>query len=324
MKALKVSLMLVLPVVFSLTCTSSIFAEICNRIVAIVNSEVITYHELNKRMKELTGLEPIELESRDHESFVETRKNILNMMIDEKISSEKIQELGIQVTPKEIDAAIENIKARNHWTHEDLVAGLNNEGMSYEMYREKVKKELEQMRLIDFEVKSKIIISDESIKKYYEEHIDEFVSEEKVRLGIIVLLKNDPQDHKDTSSLSRKAAELVSRLNSGEDFSALARTYSQGPGADEGGDLGFFNPTQLDPKLNKIINNMSAGDISGPIMIPGGIQIIKVLEKQEKGVKPIEKVKDEIRNVLYVEEISRRFSSWIEELRGQAYIKITF
>lgn len=298
--------------------------EICNRIVAVVNDKVITLHELNGKIKELTGAETFDLEKQDKEAYIDARRKVLDLLINEKIAQEKVKEIGIEVTPGEMDSAIEGIKKRNSWTQEDLTAGLNKQGISIEQYRNNIKQELEQMRLIEFEVKSKIIVLDETIKKYYDDHIDEFRSEEKVRLAIILLMKDNSSPGDETPSLTRKTEEIVSRLQNGEDFGELAKKFSQGPGAEAGGDIGFINTSQLDPRLKTIINNMDVGDVSKPMISPTGVQIIKLTEKQEEGAKTVEEVKGNIYEVLYNEEINERYSSWIKELREKAYIKIIF
>jgi peptidyl-prolyl cis-trans isomerase SurA len=133
-------------------------AEICNRVVAVVNNEIITLYELNSRLKELTGLEPAVLRMKDEKGYLNARRRVLDLLIDERIATEKIQELGIKVTQKEVDSAIERIKQENSLTHEDLLHSLEAKGLTYETYQENIKKDLERMRLINFEVKSKIII----------------------------------------------------------------------------------------------------------------------------------------------------------------------
>jgi peptidyl-prolyl cis-trans isomerase SurA len=97
-----------------------------------------------------------------------------------------------------------------------------------------------------------------------------------------------------------------------------------GPAADEGGDLGLFKMSQLDPDLRKIIEDMSPGDVSEPIIRPSSVQVIKLVEKQEATLKPIDEVRDAIYWILYREEIDKRYVSWIKELRENAYIKIIF
>jgi len=303
---------------------SPAIAEPNNRVVAIVNDEVITLYELNGRMKELTGMDPAEMRLRDEKQYLEARRKILNNLIENKLTLQKILQLGVQVTPKQVDSAIETIKRNNGWTQEDLVAGLKKQGTAYDSYREKIKVQLERMQLINFAVKSKIIIREEDITEYYDNHRDEFVVKGKVHLAIIVLNQEGMSNQGGSGSLSRQAENILARLKGGEDFGELARKFSRGPGAEDGGDVGFFKTSQLDPKLREIIKQMSPGDISEPIARPSGIQIVKLIDNQKGRLKPIEEVRNAIYQIFYQKEVNKRYSAWIKKLRDMAYIKVIF
>ncbi|MDY6881171.1 MAG: peptidylprolyl isomerase [Desulfatiglans sp.] len=299
-------------------------AEICNRIVAEVNDEVITLYELNTKMREVTGSSLDELKDKDSKTFMETRRKVLDLLLDEKITRQKVAELKINVTPQEVDDAIENIKRVNSLTHEDLIANLKEKDITYEEYRESIRGQLERMRLLNFEVKSKIIIREEKISQYYEDNIDQFSTTPKVHLASIFLKENDPSDENVKGSLSQRAEEIHRRIINGEDFGELAKEFSQGPGAQEGGDLGFFRLSQLDPELAGIIKDMAIGDVTEPIVRPSGMQIVKLLEKEGGAIKTFEEVRDSIYSHLYREELEKRYRAWIDELRKKAYTKIIF
>jgi peptidyl-prolyl cis-trans isomerase SurA len=305
-------------------CPPPALAETNNRVVAIVNDEVITLYELNGRMKDLTGLDPAEMRLRDEKQYLETRRKILNGLIEDRLTLEKIRQLGVKVTPKQVDAAIESIKKNNGLTQEDLIAGLQKRGVTYDSYREKIKVQLERMELINFEVKSKIIIREEDIKEYYDKHRDEFMSKGKVHLAIIVLKQEGLPNQGGPASLSSQAEDILARLKGGENFGELARKFSKGPGAEDGGDVGFFKTYQLDPKLREVIKQMSPGDISEPIVRPYGIQIVKLIDNQEERLKPIGEVRDAIYQIFYEKEVNKRYSAWIKELTDKAYTKIIF
>jgi peptidyl-prolyl cis-trans isomerase SurA len=324
MKPFKIFSILICLTIVTLVYHQLVSAEIRNRVVAIVNNEVITLYELNTKTRELTGSDPADLELKDKKKYLETRRKILDLLIEEKIANEKTQELGIKLTPKEVDVAIEKIKKDNHLTHEDLIANLKKQGMSYESYREIIKNDLERMQLINLEVKSKIIIREEKIREFYDEHKDQFSSQEKVHLAGIFLGQKDPSNQRETRSLHEKAQTIFNRLKTGEDFGELAKEMSQGPGAKEGGDLGFFKTTELDPRLQEAIKELPEDSISEPIITPSGIQIIKLLERQKGRTKPLEEVKNAIYGILYQEEVNKRYSSWIKKLREKAYTKIIF
>ncbi len=300
------------------------FGEIYNRVVAIVNAGVVTLYELNTRMTEVTGM-PLEALKRKSESqYFETRKKFLEMLIEEKIAREKIKELKIKVSQKEVDATIEKVKADNDLTQEGLVAALKEQGQSYDQYRKMLKKELERRRLVNYEVTSKIIIREEEIKEYYEAHKDEFGTKGKVHLAMIFLKQDDPADREESRALKEKAGEIIQKIKAGEDFGKLARQFSSGPGAKEGGDLGVFKISELNPEMAATIKDLSSGEVGAPIVGPNGIQIIKVVEKDKGGEKSFDQVKNSIRSTLYREKVDQAYSAWIKDLREKAYIKIIF
>lgn len=299
-------------------------AETVNRVVAIVNDDVITLYELNKRIKEVTGLNPEELRARDENRYLGARRMILEHLIDEKIAQGKITELGIKVFPKEIDAAIERIKNDNQWTHEDLLAILEREGITYEKYRNNIKEDLERIKLINREVKSKIIIREEQIKQYYEDHKEVFSMDEEVHLASIFLMRKNPESQIEADELYRKGENILARLRQGEDFGKLAREFSEGPGANEGGDLGKFKTSQLESELREIIRDLPEGGFSDLVVRPNGIQIIKIIKKQGGKIKSFEEARNAIYAILYKEEVNKRYLSWIKELREKSYTKIIF
>ena len=298
--------------------------EIYNRVVAIVNADVVTLHELNMRMKELTGMAPEALKRKSETQYVEARRKILEMLIEEKIAFEKIRELKITVPSKEVDAAIERVKADNNLTQEGLVAALKEQGQTFDRYRKTLKKELERVKLINYEVKSKIIITEEEMKAYYDAHRDKFNTKGKVHLAMIFLKQEDPDNRTESRSLEEKAAGIIKKIKAGEDFETLAKKYSNGPGANEGGDLGVFRISELNPEMAATIKDLSSGEVGAPIVGPSGIQIIKVVEKDQGGRKSFDQVKNSIRSTLYRKKLDETYSAWIKGLREKAYTKIIF
>lgn len=303
---------------------SGVHASICDRVVAIVNDDIITLHEVNTKMEEISGVKPAELKKEDEQKYFSARWKVLDLLIDERIAAEKAKELGIDVPPEEVDQAIEKIKKQNGLTQEELIASLKKRGISYDHYRTEMKQDLERMHLINLEVKSKIIIRDDIIKQYYKNHKKEFTSPGEIHLAAIFLRDENPHNPEAHRALMKKARKILTDLKEGQDFSKLARKYSQGPGAQEGGDLGMFKMAQLDDTLSKVVNALPVGGISGPISRDSDIQILKVLSRQEAGLKSLPQVREQIYDILYKKEVNRRFAAWIKNLREKAYIKIMF
>jgi peptidyl-prolyl cis-trans isomerase SurA len=297
-------------------------AETCNKIIAVVNDDVITQLELEKKIKEMTGFSVEDLKRNEGPRFAETEHRILELLIDEKITEEKVKELRITVSKSQVDATIKRMKEQNRWSDEEFMAQLQREGFTLEKYHEKIRKELERMQLIEYEVRSRIIIRDEEIKAYYEQNTKLFTSAKKVRLAGIFLLLKRPDDRGEIKEIQEKGEEILERLKRGEDFGDLAKKFSDGPGAADGGDLGMFDADQLDPQFRKIIDAVPEGSVSGLIPTSKGIQILKVTQKQVGKVKPLEEVKDAIYSDLYRQEINRRYDAWIKELRENSYTRI--
>ncbi|MCF8062797.1 MAG: SurA N-terminal domain-containing protein [Deltaproteobacteria bacterium] len=299
-------------------------AETANRLVAVVNDDVITLHELHKKMKEMTGVDPGMLRERNQQQYNDARRMILERLIEDRIALEKIREIGIEVKDGEVDDAIERIKRDNHWSRSELESMLKDKGLTWEEYRQNVKEDLQRYKLVNFEVKSRIIIRDEQVEAYYEEHKERFQRKPGVEIATIFLLRKNPGDAGEPAGLEQEGAALVKQLREGSHFAELARLHSDGPGAEEGGYLGRFDPNQLEPEIRKVIEETPEGGVSEPIIKPNGVQIIKVLDKGGTGVMPLEKVRDAIYRILLREEIDRRYSKWIQGLKEKTYTKVLF
>ena len=297
-------------------------AEVCNRVVAVVNNDVITLYELNNRMREMTGVPVEELMQKNEAMYRDARQKILELLIDEKIAQAKIKELRIQVSDKQVDSYLEKLKRDNQWTQEDLVAGLEKEGLSYEKYRERIKRDIERAQLIEYEVRSKIIIRDEAIQKYYEENKGTFGAAEKVHLAGIFLMRKNLKSEEEMRELYKKAQDISAKLKAGADFGQMAGTYSEGPGAKQGGDLGQFTMEHLEAGLKSVVEALPEGGISDPLVRPNGIQIIKVVKKQTGKIRSLEEMKEAIYGILYQEEVNRRYQNWIKELRDSSYTRV--
>lgn len=314
---LKHFLFMVFLLLFAGTAGLSARAEICNRIVAVVNDDVVTLHQLNSKIEEFTGKKPAHLENQDREAYINFRRQILDMLVDENIIRDKAEELGFEVSEKELAMSIEKIKQGNQWTQEDFMAAVQKQGLTFEQFKKKMKQEIEKNRLIDYEVKSRVIINDAAIKEYFDEHNADYQSHAGVQLAVIFLDRRSPD-------AKENADKIVSQLKQGKSFQVLAKQYSDGPNAEDGGNLGMIQMSQLDPKLKSMVNHMAVGEVSRPIIDASGIKIFKLIEKHDNGTKSLEQVRNEIYDILYNRETETLFTSWIKELREQAYIKITF
>ncbi len=297
-------------------------AEVTNCVVAFVNEDVVTLYELNKSIRELTGNDPERLKAEDRKRFEEIRRRVLDLLVEEKLTISKVKELGIEVSEEEVDAAVERLKHSNGWNDEELLHNLRREGSSLEELRDDLRRSIQRNRLVNFEVKSRIVIREEDVREYYESNEESFSSGGKVHLAGIVLMFKNPADSDERAATISKAEKIHDQLSDGESFAELAARFSKGPGAGEGGDLGVFSWSELDEQILGQIERLDPGEITEPIIRPEGVQILKVLERSEGEVKPFEKVKDAIYDIFYEKEMDARYKKWIADLKEEAYIKI--
>ena len=297
-------------------------AEVLNGIAAVVNDEVITLLELNREYAVILK----EQEKRgavSQDAAVRLKRDVLASMIDRKLIKQKIRELNIVISAEEITQAIEDIKRQNKMTQEALNAALLAQGITFDQYKVQMKSELERLRLMSQEVKAKIQVSEREIREYYDANRAQF-SEEPTYRARHIFLKIDKNASNDAiKKIMAKAADVMAEAKSNNDFAALAKKYSDDPGAAvEGGDLGTFKKGDMVPEIEDAVITMMPGEISELVTTPAGFHIIKLEEKNPGKLKPFETVKASINDLLYRKKSEERFKQWAEDLRKTAVIDI--
>jgi peptidyl-prolyl cis-trans isomerase SurA len=182
-----------------------------------------------------------------------------------------------------------------------------------------MKLDLERRNLIDAEITSKLIITEEEQLDYYRNNSKDYEKEGKVHIASIFLVSDGTGS--DIDRLREAGIEILGRLKKGELFGELARKFSRGPGAEDGGDLGNIPVSQIDPQIYNVIKDMEDGDVSELINRGNSIQIIKLIERIEKSLIPFEEVREKIYETIYNEEMEKRYRAWAEKLREGFYIK---
>jgi peptidyl-prolyl cis-trans isomerase SurA len=298
-------------------------AELVDRILAYVNDDIITLSELNERTNALVA-------SRQQNPFLgeqelsleEMRRNMLNRLIDERLASQEISRLKISVSEEAVDREIARILKENRLTQETLEAELRKEERTITDLRQQINEGLEQRKLVSREVQSKTVITDEIVEAYYQSNPEDFQGKGRWRIQDIYLPYYPDDTPEERARLRDLAQEILKRVRAGVDFGLLAKNYSQGPGAEAGGDMGYFAPGELEPVLEAAVENLKAGEVSPDIETTRGIHIIKVTEVDRGPPKALDEVRESIRNVLYKREVEFRYREWLSSLRERSYVKI--
>lgn len=299
-------------------------AEVVDRIVAVVNDDIITLFDLSHLLKPY--VEKIEQANYSTETELKmlyrVREDVLNQLVDQKLTDQEIKRTKITISEKEVDDSIEKIKTANFYTDEDMRKELAKSGLTMEEYRQQIKSQILRIKLINLEVKSKIVITTEDIKGYYEKHQNKYAGKEKYHLRNIIMKVPPFADDNDKLEIKTKMDSVLARLNAGESFETLAMIYSESSLAAKGGDLGLFELDSLSPQLKAAIKGMKAGEFTSVTDTDQGYQIFFIQDVSKTPGKSLEDASSEIERILYDEIVNNKFQAWVEDLRKQSHIKI--
>jgi len=297
--------------------------EVVDRIIAFVNDEISTLHDLNDAFEPYQKKIDDSYKGTDKDRVVaETKLSLLNRMIDNLLIEQEAKKSAIAVQDDEVMSSIRDMLARKKMTMEALQQSLSREGATFEAYKKDMRDSMVRMRLLRREVRSKITVSDEEIGEYYSLHRDDYEGKDAVRLKHILLLFPKNMDSNAKAKLQADAMDILKRLKAGDSFDQLAARFSQGPAASSGGDVGFVEKGAMLPEVEKAAFSLDKDSISNLIESPVGFHIIKVIDRRGAGVKPIETVREEIKSKLEDEKLDKKFDSWVSELREKSLVEI--
>lgn len=319
---------------FSLLVTTDLHsAELVDRVVAVVNDDVITMSEVNEEgkgfFKKITEQAPA---TQLDEALRRAREEVLNNLIDKKLIAQVAAKENVSVSPEELQAAAEQMLINNKLTRETLDSQLAQMGMSYEAYLETLRNQILQSKLVNYEIRSKIIITDDMILDYYDTHYTKHVSQGGyylMQMGFIWGRDNSangsaPAKYADKVDAKKRAERVRELVLNGQDFRTLAQKFSDLPSAADGGDLGVFQADEMAPYMQEAVLKLNPGEVSEVIETPSGYQFFKLLSSQDGQIvvqASFDSVKEEIRNKLYEQELKGEFDDWVKKLKEDAYIK---
>jgi peptidyl-prolyl cis-trans isomerase SurA len=288
-----------------------------NRVVAVVNKEVITWSELYRAMEFEAGTQIENLSAEERKKLLKrSEASFLESLIDARLQLQEAQKLGIETTPREVTEAVETVKKKYSMTQADFMETLKKEGLTFDGYKKRLSEEIMINKVVAREIRNKIVVSDDEVTKYIEDHRVNFNGNVNYRLRQLFLRK--PVDG-DKKTVEEKATLIIKRLRDGEDFSALARIYSDDPSRKIGGDLGSVSRDLLAKEFVEVLSSMKVGDYSMPFWTEKGLHIVKL--EDIVSAANADKVKDDIRKKLAEERFKKRYKSWMKGLREKAYVE---
>ncbi len=308
-------------------------AEVVDRVVAEVNNDVITLSEVEEAGKGILRKIALEVPAQDRLSAIEQlRKDILRSLIDKKLIQQEAAKQGVVVSEQEVDQSFEQVLRANNLSREELLDQLNENGIYEADYRDNLRTQIYQNKLLNRDVRSKIVITEEAILDYYDtsytKHIPEggyYLLQIGIGWGETEGEDLDPALLEQRKQSARQRADRVHKLAlSGKDFKELASKFSDLPSAAEGGDIGVFEEDEMASYMQAAVTTLTPGEVSRIIETPVGYQFFKLLSSKEGGIvmqAPYAEVKEDIREKLYSEALKSEFDEWIGNIRENAYVR---
>ncbi len=298
---------------------------VIEEIVARVNNDAITLSDVEKADQSLheeiahecQGCTPDKIDA----AYKDGQKNLLRDLIDQSLLVERAKDMGISVETDVIKRLDELRKQNGLGSMEEMEKEVEKQGLSWEDLKAQIRNNLLTQEVIRREVGSHINIPNDEVKKYYDEHQQDFVRPEQVTLYEI-FLSTGGKSPEEVSSVEKKADDLRNRVVKGEDFNEIAKHFSEGSTGKDGGLLGTFERGQLDKQLEDVVFKMNKGQMTDVIQTKTGFEVLKVEAHYEAGLQPQDKVENEIMNHIYSQKMLPTMREYLGQLREQSYVMV--
>ncbi|MFA7255236.1 MAG: peptidyl-prolyl cis-trans isomerase [Candidatus Omnitrophota bacterium] len=298
--------------------------ELLDRVVAVVNDEVITQAELDTFLrpvyeqynKEYSGQELVK-------AINEVRQKILSQMIEDKLVYQEAVAQGIEVKDEEVDKEFQGFKAKME-KPEELDALLEREGLTMKALRERLKKQAMVRQLQDREIRSKVIVSPTEVENFFKNNPDQFKSKERVRVRSLTIKKSEEARAKGlTDEKAKQRTELLAqKIRISRNFDQIVKEFSEDSHAKQEGLGEWIERGAMIESVDEVIFKTPVGQLTGIVETPLGYHIFRIEAKEPEKVRTFDEVKDQIGGYLFQEKSNARFRDWMEEVKKAAYISI--
>jgi peptidyl-prolyl cis-trans isomerase SurA len=289
------------------------YCEVVDRIVAVVNDEVVTMSEIQGMARAMEAQAGVKATKKQDQ---ELQRKLLDSLIDRKIARTEAKKKGINVAAKEVNAALENFKKRSNMSSDaDFNKALAQEGLTLKEFKRQIEDQIMQERLVSVVMKDKVPpVSDAEVRRVYDAQVKG--GSNKLHLRSIKMPYPPDATEAQKEELKKKAENVMKEVQQGGDFQQVAKKYSV-----EATDVGFMAPGDLDPNLAAVLARMKDKEVA-PVQTPQGFQLIQVAGRQAGEAQPFEQVAPKIRSMLQQQHMEKQFSEWVKTLRDKAHIKI--
>ena len=322
-----------LALVVVLAAAASLRADIIEQILVKVNGEIFTKSDLEQRQVAALRQKGQALDLKSDPTNAQLRKmldeitpQIMVDAVDEMVIVQRGKELGYKLSDEQFKSVVENIRKENKIeSEEQFQAALKSENMTMVDLRRNLERSMIVQRVQQNEVLSKIGVTDDEAKKYYDAHVSEFTSAPTVSLREILVAT--PSDPKGINVAADEAAKLrieeirKRATTGGENFEKLAADVSDSPSKANSGLIGPLSVNDISPDLRKLIEKLKPGDVTEVVRNARGYQIFKLETMTATETLPLDKARDQIGERVFTDKRKAEFQKYLQKLRAQAIIE---
>ena len=310
---------------------------VVEEIIARVNNEIITRTEYIRSRDQLKQEVQQQDAANADRAFAEKQRDVLRDLIDQQLLLQKGKDLGITGDTELVKRLDEMRKQMNLATMEELEKAAEAQGASYEDFKQNLRNQIVTQRVIGQEVGSHLAMNKDDVKKFYDQHRAEMERPEEVRLSEILIAPKAPAQPAATPDLKpatpleaaseaalapaqAKAQDLLEQIHKGAKFADLAKKYSDGPSAKDGGDLSYFKRGTLSKELEDKVFALKGGEVTDVIRTKQGYVILQASEHQMAGIPTLKEAEPRIQDALYMQKLQPALRAFLTTLREEAYI----
>ena len=255
-----------------------------DRIVAVVNDEVITQNELNDRVALV--VRQLQRQGGQLPAADALSRQILERMINDLLQVQLAKESGIKIDDPTLERTIERIAQENNLSMPEFRAALERDGIKYPRFRDDIRSEIMVARLREREVENNIVVTDAEVDTELAREARTVSSDSEYRLSHVLVLVPSQASADQIEQRRRRALLALSELRRGTNFAQVAATYSDAPDALQGGNLGWRPSARLPALFLEALERMQTNDVSDILRSPNGFHIVKLLEERGKAAAP--------------------------------------
>jgi parvulin-like peptidyl-prolyl isomerase len=294
-------------------------SDIIEEVIIKINDEVITRSEyearLNKIITSARGQIP---EEQIQARMPRLRKDTFNDMVNKKIMQIIVDRRGFKMPESYYQGMIDNLKKQTQARNDqEFLKALRDNGMSLEDIRSAAQQQYNNYMLFNYEVAKEIPDTESEIQTYYEENSDRYLIPAKIRISQIIF----PVTEETKQNAIADAGQALSRIKAGEDFAEVYRSVTPQAAPDADGDIGFVQANSLREEMRTAIDNLQAGEVSEVVETPAALVIIKVTEKEEEKITPLEEIKEIVVNDMRMEIMKDGLDKLILKYKKEFFIE---